>query len=91
MQFAVIGHPIAHSLSPMLHETWLKAAGLFGCYTTLDVEGDGLEAFVQKVRKRQFDGINVTIPHKSAIIPFLDRLEPAAARAGSAHQIRPEG
>ena len=91
MQFAVIGHPIAHSLSPMLHETWLNAAGLFGCYTMVDVEADQLETFVQQVRARQFDGINVTIPHKSTIIPFLDRLEPAAVRAGAVNTVYWDG
>lgn len=91
MHFAVIGHPIAHSLSPMLHETWLKAAGLFGCYTMVDVEAEELESLVLQLRTRQLDGINVTIPYKSAIIPFLDRLEPAAARAGAVNTVYWDG
>ena len=91
MHFAVIGHPIAHSLSPMLHETWLKAAGLFGCYTMVDVEADALESLVMQLRNRQLDGINVTIPYKTAIIPFLDRLEPAAARAGAVNTVYWDG
>ncbi len=56
MHFAVIGHPIAHSLSPMLHETWLKAAGLFGCYTMVDVEAESIGI----VRSAGTDHVNWT-------------------------------
>lgn len=87
MRFAVIGHPIAHSLSPMLHSAWLEAAGLFGCYTALDVEPGRLDAVIRRLRDRELDGLNVTIPHKEAIIPYLDRLEESASRAGAVNTV----
>ncbi|VWX38097.1 shikimate dehydrogenase [Exiguobacterium oxidotolerans] len=91
MRFAVIGHPIAHSLSPVLHEAWLEAAGLFGCYSMIDVEADDLEQVVRQLRMRELDGINVTIPYKTAIIPFLDRLEPSAEKAGAVNTVYVDG
>ncbi|HAZ39886.1 MAG TPA: shikimate dehydrogenase, partial [Exiguobacterium sp.] len=87
MRFAVIGHPIAHSLSPELHTAWLEAAGLFGCYDLIDVTEHELPRIITKLRTHQLDGINVTIPHKTAIIPFLDRLEPAAQKAGAVNTV----
>lgn len=87
MRFAVIGHPIAHSLSPELHTAWLEAAGLFGCYDLIDVTEQQLPQIITKLRTHQLDGINVTIPHKTAIIPYLDRLEPAAQKAGAVNTV----
>jgi len=87
MRLAVIGHPIAHSLSPMLHTAWLEAAGLFGCYTALDVEPGRLDAVIRRLRDGELDGLNVTIPHKEAIIPYLDRLEESASRAGAVNTV----
>jgi len=71
MRLAVIGHPIAHSLSPVLHEQWLRASGLFGRYEALDVTPDEIEDLFQQMRDGVWDGFNVTIPYKEAVIPYL--------------------
>ncbi|WP_047373758.1 shikimate dehydrogenase [Exiguobacterium sp. ZOR0005] len=87
MRLAVIGHPIAHSLSPVLHEQWLRASGLFGRYEAIDVTTAELAPLFQAMRDGDFDGFNVTIPYKEAVIPLLDDLEEAAKSAGAVNTV----
>ncbi|TCI28732.1 shikimate dehydrogenase [Exiguobacterium sp. SL-10] len=87
MRLAVIGHPIAHSLSPVLHEQWLRASGLFGRYEALDVAADELADLFQTMRDGNWDGFNVTIPYKEAVIPYLDALDHAAEAAGAVNTV----
>ena len=60
----VIGHPIKHSRSPLIHGTWIEAYGVNGSYEAIDVAPADLPAFVQRLRDGEFAGGNVTIPHK---------------------------
>ncbi|MCC5892476.1 shikimate dehydrogenase [Exiguobacterium sp.] len=87
MRLAVIGHPIAHSLSPVLHEQWLRASGLFGRYEALDVLEDEIGPLFQSMRDGVWDGFNVTIPYKEAVIPFLDELDDPAREAGAVNTV----
>lgn len=87
MRLAVIGHPIAHSLSPRLHQSWLEAAGRFGRYEALDVTSDDLSELFARVRAGEYDGLNVTIPHKEAVIAFLDELDEPARQAGAVNTV----
>lgn len=87
MRLAVIGHPIAHSLSPVLHEQWLRASGLFGRYEALDVTADELTPLFQAMREGEWDGFNVTIPYKETVIPLLDELDEAAKLAGAVNTV----
>jgi shikimate dehydrogenase len=84
----VIGDPIAHSRSPLIHGFWLKALGLDGDYRATRVEPDGLEAFFSARRTDpDWRGCNVTAPHKIAAIPFLDRLSDAAGQTGAVNTV----
>jgi shikimate dehydrogenase len=76
----VIGHPIAHSRSPLIHNYWLKKYGLEGEYHKIDVAPDQLKTFVQSMREQGFVGGNVTIPHKEMLISLCDELTPRAKR-----------
>lgn len=75
----VIGHPIAHSRSPLIHGHWLARHGLAGSYTRQDVPPAEFEAFVRAMPANGFVGGNVTIPHKEAAAALCDRLMPNAA------------
>jgi len=87
----VIGDPIAHSKSPMIHKHWLKLAGIDADYRATRVKPDELAAYFEARRgDPHWRGTNVTIPHKQAVIPFLDRLDPAAEKIGAVNAIRPE-
>ncbi len=83
----VIGHPIAHSLSPVLQGHWLNAAGIDGDYTALDVAPDDLPHFVFQARDADIAGFNVTLPHKEAIMAHLDKVAPMAQDIGAVNTV----
>jgi shikimate dehydrogenase len=87
MNLAVIGHPIAHSLSPQLHEQWLRASGLFGRYEAIDATPDELPALFVAMREGDWDGFNVTIPYKEVVVRYLDDLDEAAKHAGAVNTV----
>jgi len=87
----VMGHPIAHSRSPMLHGYWLKRYGIAGSYQLLDILPEDLAGFFGRFRDEGWIGGNVTVPHKQAVMPFLDRIDPAAAAMGAVNTIYWDG
>ncbi|AOO79863.1 shikimate dehydrogenase [Bosea vaviloviae] len=83
----VIGHPIAHSRSPLIHGTWLEQHGLDGSYERIDVAPSELPGFVARIRAGAFAGGNVTVPHKEAMLPLLDEVSAAARAIGAVNTI----
>ena len=73
-KFGIIGSPIEHSLSPILHNYWFEKYKIDANYSIINVEGDDLSQIVEKIRKKIISGINVTLPYKQKIVPFLDAL-----------------
>ena len=90
--FAVIGDPIAHSLSPAMHNAAFAAAGKDAEYTAIRVAPEDMEDFFASARKT-LAGFNVTVPHKGAAMRLSDRLSEAAALSGSVNTVRidPDG
>lgn len=87
----VIGDPIAQSKSPKIHNYWLDRLGLDAEYRVCHVMSDGLADYLAARRiDPDWRGCNVTMPHKQAVMPFLDRLDPLAARIGAVNTIVPE-
>lgn len=74
----VIGHPIKHSRSPLIHGSWIAEHGIEGSYEAIDVAPDELPAFVERLRQGEFAGGNVTIPHKEAVFALCDSVDPLA-------------
>ncbi len=87
----VMGHPVAHSRSPMLHGYWLKRYGIDGSYERLDIPPAELDRFFQDFRAAGWAGGNVTVPHKTAVIPHVGRLDPAAEAMGAVNTLWYEG
>ena len=83
----VIGWPVAHSRSPRLHGYWLHRHGIDGAYVPLPVRPEHLATAVRGLRAAGFRGLNVTIPHKQAVMALCDRLDPAATRAGAVNTL----
>ncbi len=83
----VMGWPVGHSRSPRLHSYWLARHGIDGAYVPLAVAPENLEHAVRGLSALGFAGANVTIPHKEAVMPFLDDLDPAAERIGAVNTI----
>lgn len=92
MQFAeVIGDPISQSKSPIIHKYWLDQLGIDGDYVRQQVAAKDLGDFVSRRRAdRQWRGCNVTIPHKQAIMPLLDRIDMRASAIGAVNCVVPE-
>ena len=85
--FAVIGHPIGHSLSPLMHNTAFKLLGLDCQYEMLDIEPGSLKREIERFREQTWGGFNVTIPHKEAIISLLDEVIPEASAVGAVNTV----
>ena len=87
----VVGHPIRHSRSPLIHGHWLAEHGLDGTYERIDVAPDAFEAFFRGLPGSGFAGGNVTIPHKEAAYRLADSLTPRAQRIGAVNTLIVEG
>lgn len=83
----IIGDPVAHSLSPLMHNCAFRALGLDWVYVPFHVARSDLSRAIAGLRALGVRGVNVTIPHKTAVMPLLDRLTPAAIAAGAVNTI----
>ncbi len=83
----VMGWPVAHSRSPVIHNHWIAEHGLRGAYVLLPVQPDNLEQALRALPVLGFAGCNLTIPHKVEALKLVDRVEPIAARIGAINTI----
>lgn len=83
----VIGHPIAHSRSPLLHKHWLRTYGLAGDYVPLHVSELDLETVLRTLPLMGFVGVNITIPHKVAVMDIVDHISDRAILIGAANTL----
>ena len=86
-KYFVIGNPINHSLSPKLHNYWLKENNIDAIYDKKKIEEKNLQTIISEVKEKKINGINVTVPFKRAVIPYLDRLSPEAEQTQSVNTI----
>jgi len=89
----VVGRPVAHSLSPILHNAWLKAAGIDGVYVAFAPDAHGFERLAAGFRGGAIRGLNVTLPFKEAALRVADQVSEAAERAAAANVLlfEPDG
>ena len=85
--FLVIGNPIEHSLSPKLHNYWLKKNNIDAIYDKKKLDHKDLENIISEIKEEKLHGINVTVPYKKEIIPFLDELSSEANDTQSVNTI----
>ena len=83
----VIGCPISHSKSPQIHQHWLKANGIRGYYIPMDVTPENLRSVLSTLPKAGFVGVNITIPHKEAVLEIADRVTDRATLIGAANTL----
>lgn len=89
--YGVIGDPIGHSLSPLIHNTGFRAQKLNKVYVPFRIPKEGLEEFMHDVRDLGLRGLSVTIPHKEAIVKYLTRVDSAVNGVGAANTVVFEG
>jgi shikimate dehydrogenase len=83
----LIGYPVEHSLSPVMHNSAFEALELDYCYVTFSVEPSRLEEAIRGIRALGIAGINVTVPHKEAVMKFLDRIDEEAREIGAVNTV----
>jgi len=83
----LMGYPVEHSLSPVMHNSAFEALELDYCYVTFSVEPSRLEEAIKGIRALGIAGINVTVPHKEAVIKFLDRIDEEAKEIGAVNTV----
>lgn len=83
----VIGSPIAHSKSPQLHGHWLKTYGIPGHYIPMDIASDDLAETIRMLPRMGFAGVNITIPHKEAVLSIADLITDRAILIGAANTL----
>ena len=86
--FAVIGFPLGHTMSPYIHGEFFDLKGFSADYKSLQISPENLTKKIEELKK--LDGFNITIPHKAKIIPFLDCLDPAAKLYGAVNTVKKE-
>ncbi|MCL5734781.1 MAG: shikimate dehydrogenase [Actinobacteria bacterium] len=84
---AVIGHPVGHSLSPLMHNAALRYQGIDAIYLAFDVLPDELAVAVDGLRALGFWGANITLPHKEQATDLMDSLDPLAERVGAVNTV----
>ena len=86
-KFGIIGNPIKHSLSPVLHEYWFKKYSIDADYSIIEASDKDLPKIIEKVKQGHFSGINVTLPFKQKVINFIDKVVNDAELAGSVNTV----
>ena len=86
-KYLVIGNPIEHSLSPKLHNYWIKNNNINANYEKKFLNENEIQDLISKVKERKLNGINVTVPFKKTVIPYLDRLSLEAENTQSVNTI----
>jgi len=85
--YAVIGDPIKQSMSPSMHEAWFDEERMDAAYIPIHVTADRLREAVEGLKNLGCSGFNVTVPHKSAIIPFLNQLDSSARQMNAVNTV----
>lgn len=83
----VIGHPIAHSKSPLIHNHWIAQYDLNGLYEAIDISPESLRDGVKALVEQGYRGFNVTVPHKQAIMEICDHIDPLAQTIGAVNTV----
>ena len=90
-KYLVIGNPIEHSLSPLIHNYWIKKNNINAIYDKKKLSNNDLKDLIVKIRERNINGVNVTVPFKKDVIPYLDRLTLDAETTQSVNTIQLTG
>ena len=86
-KYFVIGNPIEHSFSPKLHNHWHKEYNINATYDKKKINEKDLQYIISEIKKKKINGINVTVPFKKAVIPYLDKLSSEAKQTQSVNTI----
>ena len=86
-KYLVIGNPIEHSLSPKLHNYWMKKNNIKGIYDKKKINESDIKSVISEIKSEKINGANVTVPFKKSVIPFMDELSPEANESQSVNTV----
>lgn len=86
-KYGIIGRPLSHSLSPLLHNFWFKKNNIKASYSLIETEKEKIKDVISKIRTRDLYGVNVTVPYKQEVIPYLDLVINDAKETASVNTI----
>ena len=86
-KYLVIGNPVEHSLSPQLHNYWIKKNNIDAVYDKRQLNESDIKGIIAEVKNGKINGLNVTVPFKKSVIPFLEKLSPEADETQSVNTI----
>lgn len=87
MKACVIGHPIAHSKSPIIHSYWLEKNNIVGSYEAVEIHPDTLKDGITQLIENDYAGFNVTVPHKENILSLCDEVDEVAKKIGAVNTV----
>ena len=91
LKAGVMGWPVSHSLSPVLHSYWLSKYNIEGLYEAIPVHPDALEKSLCDLHNKFYRGVNLTVPHKESALGFVDKIDNSAKRIGAINTVVVEG
>ncbi len=91
MLYGLIGEKLSHSYSPQIHRAFFEITGIQGEYRLFELQKSELMIFIHHALQEGFKGLNVTIPYKAEVIPFMERISPEAAKIGAVNTITMKG
>ena len=89
-KYLVIGNPVEHSLSPQLHNYWIKENNIDAVYDKRQLNETDIKGIIDEVKNGKINGLNVTVPFKKSVIPFIEKLSPEANETQSVNTIYKE-
>ena len=90
-KFCIIGKPVSHSLSPILHNYWFKKYNIDAEYNLLEINENEIKDVIDKIKNKELDGLNITLPYKRKIIPYLSKVINDAEDSKSVNTVYLEG
>jgi len=90
-KFCIIGKPVSHSLSPTLHNYWFKKYSIDAEYNLLEINENEIKDVIDKIKNKELDGLNITLPYKKKIIPYLSKVINDAKDSKSVNTVYLEG
>ena len=90
-KFCIIGKPVSHSLSPILHNYWFKKYNIDAEYNLLEINENKIKDLIDKIKNKELDGLNITLPYKRKIIPYLSKVINDAEDSKSVNTVYLEG
>lgn len=84
---AIVGNPVSHSLSPLIHQHWMSKYGIAGSYERIEIARENFASEFPLLKNKNLRGVNITVPFKESVLPFIDEMSESAAVMGAVNTV----